>query len=188
MPFCWRAAAPGGWKGRRTSRGAPRGLHADPGRARGAGDRLLGRRSRSGASRPRPRMIVVPDAGPLIYLAGAGQLDLLRRLYVEVGMALMTPGALVSSHSARIAARYSPVKVLRRGRATSVSEGFGVLVAVLNMVRSSDALLRSSGGCQCLTHVDIQGSRAPRRTPPASPRTTMPVPGSSGQAEPPWRA
>ena len=31
-------------------------------------------------------------------------------------------------------------------------------------------------------------SRAPRRTPPASPRTTMPVPGSSGQAEPPWRA
>ena len=102
-------------------------------------------------------MIVVPDAGPLIYLAGAGQLDLLRRLYVEVGMALMTPGALVSSHSARIAARYSPVKVLRRGRATSVSEGFGVLVAVLNMVRSSDALLRSSGGCQCLTHVDMQG-------------------------------
>ncbi len=107
-------------------------------------------------------MIVVPDAGPLIYLAGAGQLDLLRRLYVEVGMALMTPGALVSSHSARIAARYSPVKVLRRGRATSVSEGFGVLVAVLNMVRSSDALLRSSGGCQCLTHVDMQGRRSLR--------------------------
>lgn len=29
-------------------------------------------------------MIVVPDSGPLIYLAGAGQIDLLRRLYVEV--------------------------------------------------------------------------------------------------------
>ena len=29
-------------------------------------------------------MIVVPDAGPLIYLAGAGQLDVLHRLYAEV--------------------------------------------------------------------------------------------------------
>ena len=29
-------------------------------------------------------MIVVPDAGPLIYLGGAGQLELLRLLYVEV--------------------------------------------------------------------------------------------------------
>lgn len=29
-------------------------------------------------------MIVVPDAGPLIYLAGAGQLHLLHRLYVRV--------------------------------------------------------------------------------------------------------
>jgi len=36
--------------------------------------------------------------------------------------------------------RYSPVKALRRGREPSVSEGFGVLVAVLDMVRSSDAL------------------------------------------------
>ncbi len=29
-------------------------------------------------------MIVVPDAGPLIYLAGAGQLELLRLLYAQV--------------------------------------------------------------------------------------------------------
>ena len=29
-------------------------------------------------------MIVVPDAGPLIYLGGASQLDLLRRLYTDV--------------------------------------------------------------------------------------------------------
>lgn len=29
-------------------------------------------------------MIVVPDAGPLIYLAGAGQIELLRILYSEV--------------------------------------------------------------------------------------------------------
>jgi hypothetical protein len=29
-------------------------------------------------------MIVVPDAGPLIYLAGAGQLELLHRIYSEV--------------------------------------------------------------------------------------------------------
>lgn len=29
-------------------------------------------------------MIVVPDAGPLIYLAGAGQVELLRILYAEV--------------------------------------------------------------------------------------------------------
>jgi hypothetical protein len=29
-------------------------------------------------------MIVVPDAGPLIYIAGAGQLDLLRLLYADV--------------------------------------------------------------------------------------------------------
>lgn len=29
-------------------------------------------------------MIVVPDAGPLIYIAGAGQLELLRLLYAEV--------------------------------------------------------------------------------------------------------
>ena len=29
-------------------------------------------------------MIVVPDAGPLIYLAGAEQLELLRSLYADV--------------------------------------------------------------------------------------------------------
>lgn len=29
-------------------------------------------------------MIVVPDAGPLIYLAGAGHIDLLRQLYTDV--------------------------------------------------------------------------------------------------------
>jgi predicted nucleic acid-binding protein len=29
-------------------------------------------------------VIVVPDAGPLIYLGGAGQLELLRLLYAEV--------------------------------------------------------------------------------------------------------
>ncbi len=29
-------------------------------------------------------MIVVPDAGPLVYLAGAGQIELLRLLYSEV--------------------------------------------------------------------------------------------------------
>ena len=29
-------------------------------------------------------MIVVPDAGPLIYLAGAGQIELLRTLYADV--------------------------------------------------------------------------------------------------------
>lgn len=29
-------------------------------------------------------MIVVPDAGPLIYLAGAGEIELLHSLYVDV--------------------------------------------------------------------------------------------------------
>jgi hypothetical protein len=31
-------------------------------------------------------VIIVPDAGPLIYLAGAGHLELLRTLYAEVAV------------------------------------------------------------------------------------------------------
>ncbi len=34
-------------------------------------------------------MIVVPDAGPLIYLAGAGHIELLRLLYADVVVPLL---------------------------------------------------------------------------------------------------
>src|SRR5574341_641996 len=59
-------------------------LHADHGRARRSGDRLLQRGSQEGRRDARLPVIVVSDAGPLIYLGGVGHLALLRDLFGRV--------------------------------------------------------------------------------------------------------
>src|SRR6185437_8763710 len=71
-------------EGRRARTASTRSVYAAARRARRAGHRLPHRRSRGRDPLAEPRVIVVPDAGPLIYLGGAAELDLLRKLYQEV--------------------------------------------------------------------------------------------------------
>ena len=50
-------------------------------------------------------MIVVPDAGPLIYLGGAGQINLLRSLYAEVVVPRIVIDEIVIAGAGHIGAR-----------------------------------------------------------------------------------
>jgi len=61
-------------------------------------------------------VIVVPDAGPLIYLAGAGKLDLLARLYDRVVVPLVVYEEIVVAGAGLVGAAEGLRRRVARGR------------------------------------------------------------------------
>ena len=77
----------------------------------------------------------------------------------------MRPGSETASHSSRIFALYSAVKLRRREPAdASVAGASCGLDEVFDMLGLSVALLRSFSGGQCLTPIDTEGSAGSETT------------------------